>query len=422
MGGVIINREAIKKVCKGNICYLYNKEKKIHLFVSTEVLEYIDYYKSNNISIRDFLYKFEDINDRKYIKKVLDKMNIIGYFEQLKNDSEEKEMKNIDNIYFLLTKKCNLKCIHCSTSCAPEEKEILSIDQAKTIINNIKKLGIEKIVFTGGEPMLHSDFFEIVEYAKLKLKNVQFILSTNGTLINKINISFLIEKFDIIEISLDGIDEKSCDSIRGKGVFEKVIASIKLLQKYNFYNITLSTVVGENQEAYIEKFYKLNEKLKTKPLIRALEPTGRALDNRNIFYEEKTLLPLSIPDIYKESSSKSRDISSCSCSAYERIILIDHEGYAYPCPSLYEGNFYIANFLDDNFSEIELMRILNTKRKKFQKILDFKGTICETCDINIFCWNCPAHFLKAKENNQINTWCKKMNKNINQIVWRQIGS
>ena len=51
---------------------------------------------------------------------------------------------------------------------------------------------------------------------------------TNGTLITPKNVKEIVSQIDSIDISLDGADEESCAVIRGKGVFEKVVSSIKL--------------------------------------------------------------------------------------------------------------------------------------------------------------------------------------------------
>lgn len=51
---------------------------------------------------------------------------------------------------------------------------------------------------------------------------------TNGTLIIPKNVEEIVSQIDSLDISLDGADEESCAVIRGKGVFEKVVSSIKV--------------------------------------------------------------------------------------------------------------------------------------------------------------------------------------------------
>ena len=57
---------------------------------------------------------------------------------------------------------------------------------------------------------------------------------------------------------------------------------------------------------------------------------------------------------------------------------------------------------------------------EFEKIITLKGTKCEKCDVNVFCWSCPAIFEVAKKSDKINLWCDRMKNPLNKIVWRAI--
>lgn len=414
---IIIN-DHIKVRCRGNICYIYNMKLKRHIFISKEVLQYVEYYKKI-LDKERFLSKFKKIEDKIYIEKVLTRLESIEYLPKI----EKVEVLNknyINDAYFLLTKRCNLNCLHCSTSCSKNEKDYLSFEKAKRVIDNLALLNVSNIIFSGGEPLLYKYFYDLIKYANSKLVDKKFTLSTNATLINFRNVDFLIKNFNRIEISLDGIDSKTCSKIRGKGVFEKVLDAIKLLQNRGFNEIGISTVVGVGASDYIKKFKKLNEKLGTKPIIRAFEPVGRGKQNKRYFYDQDTVLPMSIPEIYKNENEHSRDISSCSCEAFKSILFVDYFGDVYPCVSLTSKEFYIDNFSEKEININEFLRKKHIGSLKFSEKIKFKDTQCENCDINVFCWNCPAHFLKAKEHGEIDKWCKMMKSNLERIVWNQI--
>lgn len=105
---------------------------------------------------------------------------------------------------------------------------------------------------------------------------------TNGTLITPKNVKEIVSQIDSIDISLDGADEESCAVIRGKGVFEKVVSSIKLLQSHGFSKISISMVLSANNVRYTKQFMELNESLNTTPMLRALSYEGRAKENKDI--------------------------------------------------------------------------------------------------------------------------------------------
>ncbi len=125
------------------------------------------------------------------------------------------------------TRKCNLKCVHCYTD--SEYKDYsgeLTTDEAKKMIKDLGEFKVPAILFSGGEPLLRKDLFELAEFA---LENgVKPTLSTNGTLITKEKAKKLKETgFTYVGISLDGIGEIN-DKFRGvPGAFEKAMEGFR---------------------------------------------------------------------------------------------------------------------------------------------------------------------------------------------------
>jgi len=125
------------------------------------------------------------------------------------------------------TKKCNLKCIHCySHSDSNYDPYELSTEEAKKMIDDISDFGCPVLLFSGGEPLLRKDIFELIDYAVNK--NLRAVLSTNGTLLTK-DTTAKLKKYNLsyMGISLDGLT-KTNDRFRGiKGAFDKAILGIK---------------------------------------------------------------------------------------------------------------------------------------------------------------------------------------------------
>ena len=78
---------------------------------------------------------------------------------------------------------------------------------------------------------------------------------TNGTLITPKNVKEIVSQIDSIDISLDGADEESCAVIRGKGVFEKVVSSIKLLQSHGFSKITQTSHIENGKRSLKNQYF-----------------------------------------------------------------------------------------------------------------------------------------------------------------------
>ncbi|PKL45801.1 MAG: hypothetical protein CVV41_02020 [Candidatus Riflebacteria bacterium HGW-Riflebacteria-1] len=118
-----------------------------------------------------------------------------------------------------VSKRCNLRCIHCYTnsdySLAPDE---LSFAEGQALIDDLAAFGVPALLFSGGEPLMRPDLFELASYAVSK--GLRPVLSTNGTLITEPMARRIKETgFIYAGISLDGIAETN-DHFRGvEGAF-----------------------------------------------------------------------------------------------------------------------------------------------------------------------------------------------------------
>ena len=125
------------------------------------------------------------------------------------------------------TRTCNLKCRHCyMNSDAKKYLNELSTQEAKKFIDDLAEFKVPVLLFSGGEPLIRQDFFELAEYAAKK--NVRPTLSTNGTLITK-EVAEKIKNIGVgyVGISLDGLKEVN-DKFRGvDGAYQKAMQGIE---------------------------------------------------------------------------------------------------------------------------------------------------------------------------------------------------
>lgn len=125
------------------------------------------------------------------------------------------------------TRTCNLKCRHCyMSSDAKKYQNELTTAEAKQFIDDLADFNVPVLLFSGGEPLIRPDFFELADYAAKK--GVRPTLSTNGTLITP-EVARKIKDIGVgyVGISLDGLREVN-DKFRGKaGAFEVAMNGIK---------------------------------------------------------------------------------------------------------------------------------------------------------------------------------------------------
>lgn len=123
-----------------------------------------------------------------------------------------------------LTRTCNLKCVHCYTdSAAMKYPDELSTEQAKAVLDDLADFKVPAVLFSGGEPLVRKDIFDLAQYARERLLHV--VLSTNGTLIDRQAAERFVElKFAYIGISLDSAYPAIHDKFRGvEGAFERTM-------------------------------------------------------------------------------------------------------------------------------------------------------------------------------------------------------
>ena len=126
-----------------------------------------------------------------------------------------------------ITARCNLRCKHCySTAGKPLPRE-LSTEEVLGVLDDLADLGVAAIAYSGGEPLLRPDFFEIVEATRDR--GIFPALATNATLITKEVARRLKEAgVGFVQISLDGATATTHDSFRGvEGAFERTLEGIK---------------------------------------------------------------------------------------------------------------------------------------------------------------------------------------------------
>jgi len=141
----------------------------------------------------------------------------------------------------MVTHRCNLSCRICpykgndfpmnrnfQAYCSSNMHDEIDASSWFRVIDNLKKNGIRLVVFTGGEPLLKEDVFQIASYARDS--GLFTILSTNGTLIDDSNARLVSSNFDSTTISFYGMDETH-DFHTSEGAFEKASKAALSLSK-----------------------------------------------------------------------------------------------------------------------------------------------------------------------------------------------
>lgn len=125
------------------------------------------------------------------------------------------------------TRACNLRCLHCyaSATAGPDAGE-LTTEEAVRFIDGLALAEVPVLLFSGGEPLLRPDFFELAAYARQK--GIRPVVSTNGTLITR-EVAWRLKQTGVgyVGISLDGMRAVN-DRMRGvEGAFDAALEGIR---------------------------------------------------------------------------------------------------------------------------------------------------------------------------------------------------
>jgi heme b synthase len=178
-----------------------------------------------------------------------------------------------------VTRSCNLACKHCRAEAHPEPYPgELSTGEAKTLIDGFRESGNPIIIFTGGEPLLRPDLFELVAYASGKGLNC--VMAPNGTLITPENAARMKSSgIRRCSVSIDGPDAAGHDLFRGvPGAFFAALRGIRLLKEAGL-SFQINTTVTRDNLCSFRRIFQLADSLGAEAWhIFLLVPTGRGAE------------------------------------------------------------------------------------------------------------------------------------------------
>jgi heme b synthase len=317
-----------------------------------------------------------------------------------------------------ITRRCNLKCIHCRSSSEIEVKghPDFSTEEAFRIIDDITSYTKPVVVLSGGEPLVRRDVFEIAKYGTDK--GLRMCLATNGTLVtDEICEKIRDSGIKIVSLSLDGSEEAIHDNFRNQeGAFSGTINAARLFKKRGIEFIINSSFTKRNRDE-IPKVYKLAKELgATAWYMFMIVPTGRGEELINELiskddYEEilewhyqmekdeKDMLvrPTCAPHYYRIVLQKSKEEGTKferrtlkfstggakGCIAGQLIALIDVDGNVLPCSYFPKP---AGNIKEQSFKDIWGNSVLFKELRDFKK---YKGK-CGSCEYVTVCGGCRA--------------------------------
>ena len=346
---------------------------------------------------------------RKIKEEQLTKLN--GRREQLYTHPE------LRLLFLELTLKCNEKCFHCGSNCAPDCSHGLPVSKYREILDEVKdRMGTDgiQICVTGGEPLLYPEFFDLMEY--VHGLGFRWGMTSNATLITKETAGKLHHAgMGTISVSIDGLEETH-DRQRGlKGAYARAMSGIRnLIDEGGFQEIQITSVMNHQSIGELDDMYETIRDMDIGSWrVVGLEPIGRALEFPELMLTKEDYRRLF--DFIREKREERMPVTyGCShylgltyerevrkwyflCNAGIHAAGIMANGDIGACldierrPETIQGNVWTDSFVD----------VWQTRFKIFRERLSGRCRTCRECPHEAFCAGGAYHSFHYDTNEQM---------------------
>ncbi|MEW6726327.1 MAG: putative heme d1 biosynthesis radical SAM protein NirJ2 [Bacillota bacterium] len=299
------------------------------------------------------------------------------------------------------TNACNLNCAHCYRDSGIKAEDELSTAEARTMIEEIARAGFKIMIFSGGEPLMREDLFELITYACSR--GLRPVLGSNGTLITPAMARRLVKAgAKAIGISLDSVSSETHDRFRAvAGAWQGAVDGMRACKDAGLPFQVHTTVMDWNY-GEVEKLTDLAvEQGAMAHHVFFLVPTGRGVN-----IEESSLRAAEYEDLLRRIMKKQAEVSielkpTCApqftriarqlgvqtrfqrgCLAGLSYCLVNPTGGVQACAYL---DIVVGNVRETPFDEIW------RNAKVFAALRSRKyGGGCGICKFNDICGGCRA--------------------------------
>jgi radical SAM protein with 4Fe4S-binding SPASM domain len=234
------------------------------------------------------------------------------------------------------THMCNLKCKHCYQDAQKALPGELSTEESKKLIDELSDAGVVVIAFSGGEPLMRKDIFEIAAHAAAHDMFVS--IASNGTLITPEVANRLAESgVSYIEVSIDGKNATEHDALRGiPGAFDRSVTGIRNAVDAGIFTCIATTVTRDNV-SQVPDIHALGKELGVKRMMYFnFIPTGRGVEmvDKDITPKQREQL---LKYILANAKAGVQPLELSTAPQIARVAVEDEEKYGIPIGHFHMG-------------------------------------------------------------------------------------
>ena len=165
--------------------------------------------------------------------------------------------REVTGVRVSLTDRCNFDCVYCHNEglgdtrgpMDPSDDE-MHADDVVRFLEVVEGYGVEKVKFTGGEPMLRRDLEEILERTP---DSMEVSMTTNGTFLPGRAADLRAAGLDRVNVSQDALDPDDFAAVTKSGAYETVLEGVKAAVNAGLAPVKLNMVVFTHTAGYVEE-------------------------------------------------------------------------------------------------------------------------------------------------------------------------
>lgn len=305
-----------------------------------------------------------------------------------------------------LTYRCNNACRFCYAYSPYRDTGEMTTEEVKRVIDIIvDDAKVPSLSFTGGEPTLREDLFELISYGREKGLRVNLI--TNGRRCGKKDfVQKLVDAgLNSAQVSIEGPDSETHDYIVGApGAFDQTVQGVKNLRETDIYTHCNTTICRPNVDRLEDLVDFLADELELSYFsMNMVIYTGTAAKLRDELQVKYSEIEEIVKRVKRRASKKgiqfvwyaptpvclfnpiAHGLGAKSCACCDGLLSVDAEGGLLPCSSFSEP---VGNLLHEGFEKVWYNRA-----SKFWRAKDFAPEGCKKCDKFDYCYGaCPLYW------------------------------
>ena len=322
------------------------------------------------------------VSDQRRMKKLLHILNILKFAA-----GGYVPITGPLKVSWEVTYNCNSRCMSCQRWKNPGNKNYLSYAEGRRLLAQLADVNVPNISFTGGEPLLRPDIYDLIAYAKsLKMKTS---LSSNGLIINEKIVKRICRSgLDILYLSLDGGSPEIHDVLRGvQGSYKRTINAIQLIhgsKEKHKPRVFVNTTVNKKNVTDLMNIAKICKEFDVAGI--TIQPV-HDFGDLQLAIEDELRLNVDIPVLHNQIEALVKDygkflpvtreyldnfetyvknpneLYKYRCVAAYLTVQINPYGEVFPCPVEFES---MGNLREKSFKEIWYSEQANNLRKRIK--------------------------------------------------------